>query len=228
MVVIHLLARRHSRKLSPCQKLCIFLTITIILLIIVAVTIVLTLLLPRSSMKGTGLRFYFSVPASMCFADQQRSPAVLRWNSTGITVAGYGSGGNYSDPLSQPFGFALDASGTLFITEFSGHRIRKWIQGAPTGTVIAGAVIPTPSNAANRFDQPADIVLEWNGDMYIADRQNNRIQFWPNGATSGITIAGENNLTDYFLTQLFLCRFWIELQCFSQLFSRHFQRFCVE
>ena len=48
-------------------------------------------------------------------------------------------------------------------------------------------------NAANQFFDPTRIAL-FNGDLYIGDSQNNRVQKWTPGASSGVTVAGGNGM----------------------------------
>lgn len=116
--------------------------------------------------------------------------AILRWNSTGTIVAGNGSGGVFGNSLFSPFGFTFDDTNTMYITECTGHRVNKWISQASIGTVVAGSVSRTPSSALSGFNCSADILLDSNGDMYISDRHNDRLQFWQNGASSAVTVAG--------------------------------------
>ena len=40
---------------------------------------------------------------------------------------------------------------------------------------------------------PADVVLDSNRNIYIADAANYRVQYWSNGSSIGITIAGNSN-----------------------------------
>jgi hypothetical protein len=47
-------------------------------------------------------------------------------------------------------------------------------------------------SAANQFDQPEGVFLDGAGNVYVVDRQNNRVQKWAPGATSGVTVAGGN------------------------------------
>lgn len=116
--------------------------------------------------------------------------AILRWNSTGVTVAGLGAGGNYSNHLSNPYGFTLDQQNTLYIAEQFKNRIVKWIPGATTGTVVAGSSSGTLGNSSSELNRPVEPFVESNGDMYITDRSNHRLQFWPNGASSATTVLG--------------------------------------
>ena len=162
------------RKAGQCSRLCIVVSTVVGLLAILALGLCLGLLLNKNSSGTTTGR-----------------AALLRWNSSGTTIAGLGSGGNYSNALAAPYGFVWDESHTLYIAENTGNRVTKWIPGAPAGTVIAGLANGTASNASNGFYRPVAIYRESNGDMYVTDRSNYRFQFWPNGATSGVTVLGK-------------------------------------
>lgn len=138
--------------------------------------------------------------------------AVLRWNTSAITVAGRGSGGNYSNDLIGPYGLAWDSSNTLYIVEIDAHRIRKWIPGATSGTIIAGLTNGVSTNHNNGFNHPVDLFVETNGDMYITDRTNSRLQLWLNGSSTGITVAGSFMFFQQSLIQFSLhwIRGWIK------------------
>ena len=102
------------------------------------------------------------------------------------TVAGNGSHGESGDgglatnaALYAPSGVAADASGNLYLTEYSGHRIRK--VAAATGIIatVAGNGEPTfggdggpASNASLSF--PLDVTVDAAGNLYIAG--NNRVR----------------------------------------------------
>ena len=116
----------------------------------------------------------------------------LRWNATGSTVAGDRGGvaGTSLNKLDRPFGFALDASNTLYIADQQNHRIQKWLRGASSGSTIAGQASGTSGTSLSDLYQPSAVILDTNGDMYISDTSNNRVQYWPTIATSGTTVAG--------------------------------------
>jgi len=62
---------------------------------------------------------------------------------------------------------------------------------SPIGVTVAGG--NGPGAAANQFFSPADVFLDRDGNMYVADNNNNRIQRFPRGSTSasnGVTVAG--------------------------------------
>ena len=109
--------------------------------------------------------------------------------SSGVTVAGTGSAGSGANQLSNPYGIYLDASGNLYIADQGNHRIQKWAAGASTGTTVAGISGISGSDAAH-LNSPTGVYVDGSGNVFVADRQNHRIQMWFAGATSGTTVAG--------------------------------------
>ena len=119
-----------------------------------------------------------------------RAP-ILRWNTTGITIAGVtGMSTTASDNLWIPWAVALDWSNTLYITDRYHHRIQKFMRGAKNGTTIAGQINGVAGSTSTQLNQPTGIYLNSNGDVFISDTNNNRIQRWNNGETSGRTVFG--------------------------------------
>ncbi|CAF3481395.1 unnamed protein product, partial [Rotaria sp. Silwood2] len=58
---------------------------------------------------------------------------------------------------------------------YLGHSITKWKIGEIAGTFIAGT--PGKNGASStQFDSPSTVALDKNGNMYIADTSNHRIQ----------------------------------------------------
>ncbi len=115
----------------------------------------------------------------------------LRWNSTGVTVAGItGQYGTTSDKLRSPFGLTVNFNNTLYIADYQNSRIQMYLRGAGTGTTVAGFSNGTMVNSLYGFMYASDVVVDSNGNLYVADVGNFRVQFWLNGASSGTTVAG--------------------------------------
>ncbi|CAF4049828.1 unnamed protein product, partial [Adineta steineri] len=126
---------------------------------------------------------------------------ILRWNTTGITVAGYGSvSGTSSYYLNAPWDVALDWSNTLYVSDRYNHRIQKFLMNTKNGTTVAGQMSATSGSTMDKLNQPTGIYLDINGNLFISDAVNNRIQYWSNGAVTGQTLIGngiigsQNNL----------------------------------
>jgi len=65
-----------------------------------------------------------------------------------------------------------------------------YLASASTGTTVAGFSNGTSATSSSGFENPSDVVVDSNGNIYVADLYNSRVQFWSNGASYGITIAG--------------------------------------
>jgi len=119
---------------------------------------------------------------------------ILRWNTTGITVAGIsGSPGKTNIRLSFPFGIMMDYANNLYVADYSNHRVQKYLFGSSFGQTIAGN--GTNSSSPYHLSNPSHIIIDANGDYYITDRTNHRIQFWRNGDIFGTTVAGTGKKT---------------------------------
>jgi serine/threonine-protein kinase len=103
------------------------------------------------------------------------------------TVAGDGSSGFSGDGgpaikarLSLPLGLAIDGRGNLYVTDSGNDRVRK-IDLAGSITTVAGNGHPgfsgdgKPATSA-MLNLPVTIAFGNEGEMYIADGQNNRIR----------------------------------------------------
>ena len=148
----------------------------IAVLIILIITTILLVLLIKSPTKTI-------IPSNL-----DNIPA-LRWNSTGITVAGIsGSPGSANNQLNTPHDIFLDYANNLYIADRENHRIQKYLFGSSIGQRVAGNVTVGSSSDKLRF--PSRVLLDSNEDLYIADTFNHRIQFWRKGDNFGTTVAG--------------------------------------
>ena len=117
-----------------------------------------------------------------------------------MSVAGGGSGGDGSAPLSSLFAYAydltVDSAGNLFIIDKDSGRIRKVDASLQTITTVAG-------NGTNGYsgdggaainatlDYPRGVALDSGGNIYIADSDNWVVRLVQNGTIS--TFAGNGN-----------------------------------
>ena len=124
-----------------------------------------------------------------------------------VTLAGNGntSGGDgglaRSAGLSTPYGIARASDGSIYVTEFQGHRIRRIGTDGVISTVAGTGTAPSngdgsPATAIN-FNAPTDVKFAPDGQTYyVAERSGNRIRrVDPNGTVTTVaSVSGPNAL----------------------------------
>ncbi|CAF3769751.1 unnamed protein product [Rotaria sp. Silwood1] len=114
----------------------------------------------------------------------------LQWNLTGVPVAGDGNIGKNANNLNQPQWLHIDANGSLYICDYSNHRIQLWLPGATNGTTVAGDSACNSGSSSNQLNHPQGIEFDNNGYMYVVDAGNNRVQRYSPNSNNGTTVAG--------------------------------------
>jgi sugar lactone lactonase YvrE len=103
-------------------------------------------------------------------------------------VAGGNGQGDGLDQLSSPFGLYIDDDQTVYVADYSNHRIVEWKSSATSGQVIAGG--KGAGNLNDQLNHPIDVIVDKETDsLIICDRRNKRVVRWPRrDGTSGETI----------------------------------------
>lgn len=110
--------------------------------------------------------------------------------STKLVVGGNGQGKNNTQ-LNNPIAIDFDSTtNSLIIVNLGTHTVVRWVLGSPYWTLITGNINGTAGNSSTELSTPSDVTVDRLGNIYIADTNNHRIQFFPVGSTSGTTIAG--------------------------------------
>ncbi|CAF1363846.1 unnamed protein product [Didymodactylos carnosus] len=117
-----------------------------------------------------------------------------QWNTTGVTIAGTtGTSGGTMTLLAQPQGIFIDPStDLLYIADTLNHRIQQY-QFLTNGTTLINTVAGTSQVSGCTLSllyEPTAVSVDKQQNLYIADLRNHRIFYWPQGATSGVTIVG--------------------------------------
>ncbi|CAF3536760.1 unnamed protein product [Rotaria sp. Silwood1] len=112
----------------------------------------------------------------------------------GVVVAGGKRAGTATNQLWLPSGIYYDStSNSVVIANTGANNIVRWPIGANAWTLLAGDKNGKAGSSSTLLRNPLDVTFDNMGNMYVADRNNNRIQFFNAGGTIGRTIAGGNN-----------------------------------
>ena len=146
-----------------------------------------------------GLRF--DAQGNLYIGDSGNA-AVREVSATGATIttfAGSNTPGNSGDGgpatqarLNTPEGLAFDAAGNLYITDDGSAVVRKVAAGTGTISTVAGSATPGysgdngPATAASLSAEVDALVVDCNGNLLIADGNNQRVRK-VSGASGTIT-----------------------------------------
>ncbi|MCL2724727.1 MAG: NHL repeat-containing protein [Polyangiaceae bacterium] len=107
--------------------------------------------------------------------------------------------GNTTSPFNGPTGLTVDASGNVYVTDFTNNTILKVTS---TGTVIPIAGNGSAGNANGTtsiatFNSPVGIAVDGAGNLYVADLKNNDVRKITSDSVSTLAGSGaQGPLTD--------------------------------
>jgi len=146
------------------------------------------------SNEGTGSAARFNVPIGVAvdsshaiYVSDSGNQTVRKVTPDGVvtTVAGLAGNAGSTDASGSaarfyyPSGIALDASGTLYVSDSWNHALRKVVPG---GLVSTWAGLPEHAGTADgsgssaRFHLACDLTVDALGNLYVADAANNLIR----------------------------------------------------
>lgn len=131
-------------------------------------------------------------------------------SATGVSPqvqAVYGTNGSFTTPgtgactatsLTQSAGVALDGSGGLYIADTYANRVLHFPAGSTTPDRVYGQPDFTHcssnrggSPSATTLNAPWGVAVARNGGLYVADRMNQRVLFYPAGSTQATRVYGQ-------------------------------------
>jgi len=130
---------------------------------------------------------------TLYIADQanHRIMSYILGNNSGTLVFGFNGGGNNHTQLYSPIGLDFDIlTNSLVITNIGANKIVRYVLGSSFWTLIAGDISGASGTTPTQFSNPTEATFDPMGNLYVSDRNNNRIQFFYAGQLNGTTIAG--------------------------------------
>lgn len=123
-------------------------------------------------------------PALQNYGQQADLSGTVRYVTTGTVVRDRfsGDGGPATNArLNFPTAVAVDEQGNLYIADTMNHRVRVVDNGTGIMTTLAGTGQPRYSGddgpaVSAGLNEPAALVLDGKGTLYVADQSNNRVR----------------------------------------------------
>ena len=153
-------------------------------------------------LDGTGAAAKFTRPVGIIFAGDGNfyvtddTSKIKKITNSGVvttiagSVVGDVNGNGAGAEFNIPRGLAQDASGNIYVADNDNHKIKKI---TPNGLVstFAGSTqgFADGTGTAARFNHPTGLTIDGKGNLYVADRFNDRIRkITPAGIVT--TLAG--------------------------------------
>lgn len=127
------------------------------------------------------------------------TPAGVVSTLAGDGTSAFADGTGTAARFTWPYGVAVDATGTVYVADTNGNRIRK-ITSAGVVTTLAGSGsggYSDGSGTAASFNRPYGVAVTAAGTVYVADTDNHRIRrITPGGTVTTLAGSGASGYVD--------------------------------
>jgi len=143
--------------------------------------------------SGDG-QFYYPAgivvdPSGNIYVVDEYNNRIQKFDANGNFITKWGTYGSGDSQFYYPFGISLDSTGNVYVADAYNHRIQKfdsngtflgWLGGdniGGTGWHSPGSGLTAIANSGDgQFNWASDVKIDSNGNIYVADEANNRIQ----------------------------------------------------
>ncbi|CAF1642637.1 unnamed protein product, partial [Rotaria sordida] len=125
---------------------------------------------------------YIDQTSGTLYVADSRNNRVQKWTKDsreGVTVAGSktDSPGTDDGSLDDPGGVWVDEeTNIVYVADTLNNRVVRWLPDSSKGDTIAGGF--GSGNATNQFNTPNDLTFDSEGNLYVCDNWNHRVQMF--------------------------------------------------
>src|SRR5690606_21140453 len=108
------------------------------------------------------------------------------------------NGGVSATSLYNSSKVVADSSGGLFIADTNNNRVLYFSSGSTTASRVYGQpdfTSNTVGTSATSLKAPNGVALDSSGGLYVADSNNHRVLYFPNGSTTASQVYGQSDFT---------------------------------
>lgn len=91
-------------------------------------------------------------------------------------------------------GLAMDDEGSLYVSDYERHVVRRYEQDNLSGVIVAGG--NGQGSALNQLNSPRHIFVDQDCSLFISDSDNHRVMRWMPHYREGIVVAGGHGQGD--------------------------------
>src|SRR5271166_651061 len=114
---------------------------------------------------------------------------VQEFTSSGAYLMQFGSYGGGNGQFVNPYLLATDAGGNIWVADTSNHRVEKFnnsgtfLLGIGAGYNGVSGSIGSSGSGNGQFNQPSSIAFDANGNVWVLDNGNNRVEEFNSSGT---------------------------------------------
>ena len=152
-------------------------------------------------------------PAGMAFDDEDNlyvvnslSGTVQKFTSDGHFLLGWGTTGTGEGQFQRPWGITVDNQGSVYVADWGNNRVQKFTPDGNCLLTFGGAKhhqyraptweeVDLTDEFPGSLNHPTNVAVDGDGDIYIADWGNGRVQIYAPDGEFIATLWGDS--TDF-------------------------------